>query len=52
MGLLDSCLDLVSDAAKVVVAPIEVVIDVADAIVKPIAEVAQDVVEEVKDLTK
>ena len=32
--------------------PVEVVIDVADAIVKPIAEVAQDVVEEVKDLTK
>ena len=52
MGLFDSCLDLVSDVAKAVVAPVEVVIDVADAIVKPIAEVAQDVVEEVKDLTK
>ena len=38
MGLFDSIGELVSDVVDIAIAPVEVVIDVADAVVKPIAE--------------
>lgn len=38
------------DVAKVAVAPVEIVVDVAAAAVKPIAEAAEDLVKDVKSL--
>lgn len=48
MGLFD----IFDDVVKIVTAPIEIAADVTRAVTKPMAEVAQDVVKEVKDLTK
>ena len=48
MGIFDSITELVTDVAKVVVAPVEIAVDVTKAVVKPVAEVAEDVVKEVK----
>ena len=41
--------DVVVDVARVVTAPVEIAVDVVAAVTKPIAEVAQDVVDTVKD---
>lgn len=49
-GLLKSVTDLVSDVATVVVAPIEIASDLVGAAVKPVAEVARDMVADVKSL--
>lgn len=49
-GLLKSVTDLAADVTKVVVAPVEVVVDLAGAVVKPVAEAAEEIVEEVKSL--
>jgi diacylglycerol kinase len=49
-GLFDSVVDLVSDVAKVVIAPVEIAVDLAGAAVKPLAEVAKDLANEVKSL--
>lgn len=49
-GLLDSLIDLTKDVAQVVTAPLEIVVDVADAAVKPIADAAKGVVDDVKSL--
>lgn len=51
MGLFDSIGSLVGNVARVVLAPVEIVADVADAMVKPVADGAQALVDEVKDLT-
>ncbi len=51
-GLLGSAFDLATNVVKVVAAPVEVVVDLANAAVKPIAEVAEELVQEVKDLSK
>lgn len=37
---------------RIVTAPLEIALDVTEAIIEPIAEIAQDVVDEIKDLTK
>lgn len=52
MGLFDSIGSLVGNVAKVVIAPVEIVADLGNAIVKPIADGAEALVDEVKDLTK
>lgn len=52
MGLFDSLTSLVTDVAKVVVTPVEIAADLADAVVKPVADGLQDIAEGVKDLTK
>jgi hypothetical protein len=48
MGLFD----ILGDVVDIVSAPIEIAADVTRAVTKPVAEVAQDVVKEIKDLTK
>lgn len=49
-GLLKSVADLAVDVVKVAVAPVEIVADLAGAVVKPVAEVAKDLVADVKSL--
>ena len=52
MGLFDSLTDLVGNVTRVVVTPVEIVADVANAVVKPIADGVETIKDEVKDLTK
>lgn len=49
-GLLKSVVDLATDVVKVAAAPVVIVTDLAGAAVKPIAEVAKDLVADVKSL--
>jgi hypothetical protein len=49
-GLLTSLTGLAADAVKVVAAPIEIAADLAGAVVKPVAKVAQELVADVKSL--
>jgi hypothetical protein len=48
--LFESVVDLATDVVKVAAAPVEIAVDLAGAVVKPVAEVAQDIVKEVKSL--
>lgn len=50
MGLFDSITDLVGSVAKVVAAPVEVVVNVANAVVEPLAEAAEEIIKDVKSL--
>ncbi len=50
MGLFDSLADLTKNVASVVVAPVEIAADVANAAVKPIKELTDEMKHEVKDL--
>lgn len=49
-GLLKSLTDLATDVTKVALAPVEMVVDLAGAAVKPVVEVAKDLVADVKSL--
>jgi hypothetical protein len=49
-GLLNSVISLASDAAKIVIAPVEMAADLAGAVVKPLAEVAKDLTADIKSL--
>jgi hypothetical protein len=49
-GLLKSLGSLAADVVQVVAAPVEIVVDVAAAAVKPVAEAAKELVDEVKSL--
>jgi hypothetical protein len=49
-GLLDSVLDLAKDVTTVVLKPVEAVVDLADAAVKPFAEAAKDIADDIKSL--
>jgi hypothetical protein len=49
-GLLESLVDLTTDVVKVVAAPVEMAVDLAGAVVKPVAEVASDLVDDIKSL--
>lgn len=49
MGFFDDITGLVGDVAKVALAPVEVVATVARSVTKPLAELAQDVVETVRE---
>lgn len=49
-GLLKSVVSLATDVVQVVAAPVEIVTNLAGAAVKPIAEVAKDLVADVKSL--
>ncbi|MFS2007957.1 hypothetical protein ACEN9F_30555 [Duganella sp. CT11-25] len=49
-GLLKSVVGLAADAVQVAVAPVEIVADLAGAAMKPVTEVAKDLVAEVKSL--
>lgn len=48
--LFESVFDLTTDVVKVAAAPVEVAVDLAGAVVKPISEVAGEIVDEVKSL--
>jgi hypothetical protein len=48
--LFESVVDLTTDIVKVVAAPVEVAVDLAGAVVKPVAEVVGEIVEDVKSL--
>jgi hypothetical protein len=50
MGLFDSVFDLTKDVLKVASAPITMVVDLAGAAVKPLAEVADELTNEIKSL--
>lgn len=52
MGIFDSLVNLVEDVALVATKPVEIVLDLADAAVKPIADAATELAKDVKDLTK
>jgi hypothetical protein len=52
MGLFDSILGVVENVTTVVVAPVEIAADLAQAATKPVAEAAEQLVEDVKQLTK
>lgn len=49
-GLLSSVAELASDVTKAVAAPTQAAVELADAVVKPVAEVAQELVDEIKSL--
>ena len=48
MGLFDSLFDLASDVVKIVVTPVDLVVSVAGAITKPIAEVTKTLADDIK----
>lgn len=52
MGLLDSMVNLVGDVATVVTKPAEMVLDLTDAAVKPLADGLSETAKAVKELTK
>jgi len=51
-GLFKSVIDLTTDVAKIVAAPVTIVVDVVGAGVKPIAEVVEELSDDIKDALK
>lgn len=49
-GLLDSLVELTTDVVKVVAAPVEMAVDLADAAIKPVADAAGEMVKDIKSL--
>jgi len=49
-GLLKSVVDLATDVVTVAAAPIEMVVDLTGAAVKPVAEAAKELAKDVKSL--
>lgn len=49
-GIFKSVVDLASDVVSVVATPVEMVTDLADAAIKPIVEVANDLKDDIKSL--
>lgn len=49
-GIFESAVDLAVDAARIVTAPVEAAVNLAGAALKPVAEVASDLVADVKSL--
>ena len=49
-NILKSTFDVVGSVTRIVTAPIEVALDLTKAVVKPIADVAKDAVQEIKDV--
>lgn len=48
--LFSSVVELATDTVRVVAAPVKAVVDLADAAVKPIANVVEDLADEIKTL--
>lgn len=46
--MFKSLMGVVGDAVKIVAAPVEIALDVTRAVTKPIADVAQEAVKEIK----
>lgn len=51
-GFLDSVLGLAHATAKIVLAPVEIGVELAKAVVKPIANAAEACVDEIKEIVK
>lgn len=51
-GLFSSIGQFAASAAQIVVAPVEIVATLANAVVKPVADGAEALVQEVKDLVE
>jgi len=49
--MFNSLIGLVTDVAKVAVAPVEIAIDVTRCVTKPLADLAGEISEEVKEAT-
>lgn len=49
--MFNSLFNLAGDALKIVAAPVEIAADLARVVTKPVADIADDVVDSVKDLT-
>jgi hypothetical protein len=49
-GLLGSLVELTTDVVRVVAAPVKGVVDLADAVVKPVAEVVEDLGKDIASL--
>lgn len=50
MGIFDSLASLTTNVVKVAVAPLEVVVDLADVVVQPLVDAAEVVTDGVKSL--
>lgn len=50
MSFFDSVIGLTKDAFEVVTTPVEIGVDLADAIVKPMAQAAKEIKHDVKSL--
>lgn len=50
MSIFDSIFSITGNIAKVVLAPVEMALDVVDAAVQPIADAAKDMVDDVKSI--
>lgn len=50
--MLKSLFGLVEDTVKIASAPVEIALDTTRVVTKPIADLAQEAVEEVKEATK
>lgn len=48
--MFKSLFELTKDVAEIAVAPIQIAADITSAAIKPIKEVVEEIVEEVKDL--
>jgi len=49
--MFKSLFGIVTDVAKVVAAPVEIALDLTHAVTKPVAEVAEEMVKDVKEAT-
>lgn len=51
-GLIKSLTSLASDVVEIAVTPLEVSADIAEAVISPIADVAKETKETIKEITK
>lgn len=49
-GLFKSVVDLAANVVEVVATPVEMVVDLANAAIQPVAEVAEELKKDIKDL--
>lgn len=49
--MLRSLLNITGDLVRVVTAPVEIAADLAATVTKPVADVAQDIVDDIKEAT-
>lgn len=50
MSFLDSVIELTKDVFEVVSTPVEIAVDLADAAIKPMAEAAKEIKDDIKSL--
>ncbi len=50
--MFGSLLDLTTNMTKIALAPVKVVVDVSVAVTQPLADVAEEIVDDVKEITR